>query len=670
MKVTACVIVKNEEKNITTWLKSMHLLADELIVVDTGSTDKTKEIVKENNIHVYDFIWQDNFAAAKNYALTKATGDWITFFDADEYFSVQVAENLKIYLRKYLHDARVEGFLCKLINIDKDNGNKLLSSFYQLRIFKNNRDFSYVGTIHEQLKNNGKALQLVTLPNNVFVYHTGYSAKINSIKIKRNLDLLQKGIALHGKNPELYPYLANCYFSLGDYKKAITYLQLFIKSGIKMIGAELYIYDKYIDALILAKCSNKKVVTAINDALFKYPESADLHYKKGIILFKTKYYVAAEKFLQQALLLHSDINKRTASRMENYLFMIYAILAEINVLKGEKVQAIKYFCKSLEENHHSQSFMNLYYLLSNYSVKVKIKLFNKFYDMDNIDFLLSIFMYLADYKLYLFYKKFYNNGMASDYTLTYFVNGKYSLLVKKISVELGNLYKKIIICLLNKEINVSTKMQVVLPEIIIEFLQMSTRRKLKVCEENNLLKEKDKLNMKQKNFQIDSKLITEIIENCKLLFLTIIAQNKFSDQYLKFLPNSMNQIILVYFGKLKHLTDDHTDAYEAMLLAIINNMSQSILERYILLAEDFATKRQKKIIDTLMEKYQWRAAYVLLKKIIRKHEKDYNLLYSYARCLYYRGELNSAEKYFLQAKDAGMDENAVNSYLEWIKNGK
>ena len=86
MRISACVVIKNEEKNIRRWLVNMRHIADEIIVVDTGSTDATLKILKEAGIKVYHFAWCNDFAAAKNYAIKQATGDWVVFLDADEYF--------------------------------------------------------------------------------------------------------------------------------------------------------------------------------------------------------------------------------------------------------------------------------------------------------------------------------------------------------------------------------------------------------------------------------------------------------------------------------------------------------------------------------------------------------------------------------------------------------
>ena len=88
-KISACVIVKNEEKNLPRWLDSVKRIAEEIVVVDTGSADATVTIAKAAGAKVYHFAWIDDFAAAKNFALEKATGAWVVFPDADEYFSAR-----------------------------------------------------------------------------------------------------------------------------------------------------------------------------------------------------------------------------------------------------------------------------------------------------------------------------------------------------------------------------------------------------------------------------------------------------------------------------------------------------------------------------------------------------------------------------------------------------
>ena len=128
MKLSACVIVKNEEKNLPQWLSSMAQLADEMIVVDTGSEDNTKSLAHHAGAKVFDFTWVDDFAAAKNFAIEQATGDWILFLDADEYFAPETMGLVRDVIRKRAKNNKVAVLLCRLINIDSDRNNRVIDT--------------------------------------------------------------------------------------------------------------------------------------------------------------------------------------------------------------------------------------------------------------------------------------------------------------------------------------------------------------------------------------------------------------------------------------------------------------------------------------------------------------------------------------------------------------
>ena len=87
-------IVKNEEKNLSRCLNSVKEVVDEIILVDTGSTDTTKEIGENFGAKIYDYVWDSNFSNARNFALSKSTGNWILYLDADEYLSKDCIEEL------------------------------------------------------------------------------------------------------------------------------------------------------------------------------------------------------------------------------------------------------------------------------------------------------------------------------------------------------------------------------------------------------------------------------------------------------------------------------------------------------------------------------------------------------------------------------------------------
>ena len=99
LKISACVIVKNEENNLPSWLNCVKRFADEIIVVDTGSTDNSKKIAADANAKVFDFKWQNDFAAAKNFAIDKAKGEWICFLDADETITKATIDKVRPLLK-------------------------------------------------------------------------------------------------------------------------------------------------------------------------------------------------------------------------------------------------------------------------------------------------------------------------------------------------------------------------------------------------------------------------------------------------------------------------------------------------------------------------------------------------------------------------------------------
>ena len=92
--------------------------ADEIIVVDTGSTDNTVEIAESFGAKVFFYEWDNNFSNARNHALDKATGDWLIFLDADEYFGPNTQKQLRTVLARISTNKTVDAVLCKIINID------------------------------------------------------------------------------------------------------------------------------------------------------------------------------------------------------------------------------------------------------------------------------------------------------------------------------------------------------------------------------------------------------------------------------------------------------------------------------------------------------------------------------------------------------------------------
>jgi len=210
IRLSQCMIVKNEEKNIENALRWAKRIAFEQIVVDTGSTDRTVEIAERMGAKVYHFEWVNDFSAAKNFAVEQASGNWIAFLDADEYFTDTDAKKLIIFLKRIMADPHMrENFHvlnCALVNVD-DEG-KLTSEIDQERVFRNFPSIRYIGRVHERLDVSKDNIVEV---DEIKIIHTGYSKSSlkETGKAERNVKLLRKDLLLNPEDINIKLYLVD-----------------------------------------------------------------------------------------------------------------------------------------------------------------------------------------------------------------------------------------------------------------------------------------------------------------------------------------------------------------------------------------------------------------------------------------------------------------------------
>jgi len=236
--LSLCMIVKNEEHSIGSCLTSVRSLVNEMIVVDTGSTDRTRELALAFGAKVYDFKWENDFSAARNYALDRASGDWIMVLDADEVLQPVDPEILK----PLLEAPGVEGYYVFIQSYVGDGA--MVAPDRVVRLFKNKPWYRFAGAIHEQVAgsirehNRGGGLAF----SDLVIHHFGYLAHQVGLKQKhrRNISVIEKALAAKPNDPFLLFSLGTEYLQQGEISKGAEQLE---KALTLMRGTEGYFHN-------------------------------------------------------------------------------------------------------------------------------------------------------------------------------------------------------------------------------------------------------------------------------------------------------------------------------------------------------------------------------------------------------------------------------------------
>lgn len=201
MKISVCMIVKNEEKCLDRCLKSLQGIADEFVIVDTGSSDNTKNIARKYTENVYDFVWTGSFSDARNYSFSLATGDYIYCADADEELDEENREKFIILKQNLLPEIEiVQMYYCNQLE-----NNTIYNFDRELRpkLYKRLRQFMWLEPIHEQVNLNpviyDSDIEIIHRPEGV---HAGRDLARFESMINNNEDISNRLLNIYIK--ELY----------------------------------------------------------------------------------------------------------------------------------------------------------------------------------------------------------------------------------------------------------------------------------------------------------------------------------------------------------------------------------------------------------------------------------------------------------------------------------
>ncbi len=220
-KISVCIIAKNEEAVIQDCLESVVPFADEIILVDTGSQDRTKEIALRFNAQVYDFQWNNDFSAARNESISHANYEFIFIIDADE----RVLNPAEVVATAQNAASGVGGWTCDMVStFTAHDGTVERNITNVLRFFRNDKRFKFKGIIHEQIAHSIIAANYTVQKSQIACHHIGYdlSADIMTQKYSRNLDLLNKWLAEHPDDEYNWQHKARTLLALKRLDEAET----------------------------------------------------------------------------------------------------------------------------------------------------------------------------------------------------------------------------------------------------------------------------------------------------------------------------------------------------------------------------------------------------------------------------------------------------------------
>lgn len=213
--LSLCLIVKNERHNLPRCLDSIKSYVDEMIVVDTGSEDGTPEIAAKYGAKVRYFEWCDDFAAARNYAISQASGNWILMPDADEEIVVESQDFL------YQITARPDVIAYKVALTEANDPSR--TPAYLIRLLRNLPDIQYIGRFHEQPIYQNKCLgeNQISYLESVKIIHYGYTEEqLLQKNINRNIPILERSRQNEGLSLMLLYSLAGMYADTQQAEKA------------------------------------------------------------------------------------------------------------------------------------------------------------------------------------------------------------------------------------------------------------------------------------------------------------------------------------------------------------------------------------------------------------------------------------------------------------------
>lgn len=297
--VSVCIIAKNEEKYIEECLKRLKPYGFEIIVTDTGSTDRTREIALQYADKVLDFPWRNDFSAARNFCVENAANNWILSLDCDEYVNSIDIGGMRRLMQQYPRKAGT----IRLKNLTGTGENQGFEIQDIIRFYNRNY-YTFMQPVHEQIthKEKGKErspIDIFLLPMEVI--HLGYalSGEEMAKKQERNLEILNQAIADNPQDPYLYFQVGQSENVLGNYGRAAEMFEktLLLNDNAEYTYVEMAVRDLAAIYIVTGRMENaleimEKYASSCHSAKFVYMH-ANVYFESGNTLKALVLYIKA-----------------------------------------------------------------------------------------------------------------------------------------------------------------------------------------------------------------------------------------------------------------------------------------------------------------------------------------------------------------------------------------
>ncbi len=304
--ISLCMITKNEEKYLEQCLNSVKDIVDEVVIVDTGSTDKTKEIAKKFKAKIFDLKWNDNFSEARNESLKHATKEWILVLDADETLDNSAKDKIKEDIEK----DNVDAFSMPQLNYTNEyikhpdfvpiNNAKFKGYFtaYIARLFRRSKDTYYKFYVHEIVEysiiKSNKKIEILDVP----IHHYQELKGLDHVQKKQQyyMLLLAKNISDYPEYAVNYDHMAVMYHTYEkNIQKAVDYVKKAI--GLEPMNID---YRLHLSCLLNEVGDYGQSMDCLKEAI-KIKEDERIYRLLGLTYYKLKKYDESVESYEKAL---------------------------------------------------------------------------------------------------------------------------------------------------------------------------------------------------------------------------------------------------------------------------------------------------------------------------------------------------------------------------------